>query len=375
MSNHITFPSRPTRRAVLAEGLSSIIAPAFAQTSPNPNPSLASLAASRLLIFGTAAATYELGDADFSRLLAREAAMLVPEYEMNRKIVEPQAGRHDFSGIDALMAFANAHDLAFRGHPLVWYNANPPWLEEAVLSSRDERLLTGYVTTLAGRYRGRMHSLDVVNEALAHPGDGDNNSSGLRQSFWLKAFGTSYIDLAFHAAHAADPHALLVYNDYGCELGDAAGDGVRANCLRLLDGLLSRGVPVQALGMQSHLFAFGVKVDQTKLRNFLAEIAARKLALIITELDVNDEGGAWDIATRDSAVAGEAARFLDVVLDCPNLQAVLTWGLSDRYTDPPQSVPLKMAGWRDRQYPYDSSLRAKPFRTALARAFSAHKRA
>jgi endo-1,4-beta-xylanase len=322
------------------------------------------LAAGRRLIFGTAAATYEWHDADFPPLLAREAAMLVPEYEMKRNVVEPEPGRYDFSGIDTLMAFARAHGMAFRGHPLVWYYANPPWLEEAVSGSRDEKLLTGYVTALAGRYRGRMHSLDVVNEALAQDG------SGLRPSLWLKAFGPSYIDMAFHAARQADPQALLVYNDYGCEPGDAAGDRLRANCLTLLDGMLARGVPVQALGMQGHLSAFGPKVDQAKLRNFLAEIAARKLALLVTELDVDDEGGAWDIASRDRAVADEAARFLDVVLDNPNLQAVLIWGLSDRYADPPDSLHLKMMGWRDRKFPYDSNLAPKPLRAALARAFS-----
>lgn len=356
-----------TRRDLLAAGLGGFIAPAFAQSPPFQYPSLAALAAGKRLIFGTAAATYELQDADFPPLLAREAAMLVPEYEMKRHVVEPEPGRYDFSGIDALLAFARAHGMAFRGHPLVWYNANPPWLEKTVSGSRDEKLLTGYVTALAGRYRRRMHSLDVVNEALAQDG------SGLRQNFWLKAFGPTYVDMAFHAAREADPEALLVYNDYGCEPGDAAGDLLRANCLKLLDGMLARGVPVQALGMQGHLSAFGPKVDQTKLKNFLAEIAARKLTLLVTELDVDDEGAAWDTATRDRAVADEAARFLDVVLDSPNLQAVLTWGLSDRYADPPGSLRLKMMGWRDRKFPYDAGLAPKPLRAALARAFSGRK--
>ena len=293
--------------------------------------------------------------------------MLVPEYEMKRHVIEPKPGAYDFSGLDSLMAFARMHGMAFRGHPLVWYNANPPWLEEAVLSSRDEKLLTSYVTMLAGRYRGRMHSLDVINEALAQDG------SGLRQSFWLKAFGPNYIDMAFHTARAADPQALLVYNDYGCEAGDAAGDKMRASCLKLLDSLLTRGVPVEALGMQGHLSAFGPRVDQIKLRRFLAEIEARKLKLLITELDVDDEGGSWDAASRDQAAADETARFLDVVLDAPNLEAVLTWGLSDRYADPPQSRHLKLLGWRDRKFPYDSALSPKPLRTALAKGFSGRK--
>ncbi len=351
-----------TRRALLAAGASSLIAPAFAQ-----EPRLAALAAASGIVFGTAAASYELRDADFPPLLARQAAMLVPEYEMKRAVVEPRPGAYDFSGIDTLMAFARAHNMAFRGHPLIWYAANPPWLEDAVLARRDEKLLTGYVTALAGRYRGRMHSLDVVNEALADDGN------GLRQSFWLKVFGPSYMDMAFHAARAADPAALLVYNDYGCEPGGPLGDRVRANCLGLLDGLIARGAPVQALGLQSHLFAFGQHVDQRKLRDFLAEIAARGLAILVTELDVSDEGGPSDIALRDQAVADEASRYLDVVLDNRRTATVLTWGLTDRYADPPQSLRLKMTGWRYRKFPFDAGLRPKPLAGALARAFSARR--
>jgi endo-1,4-beta-xylanase len=358
-----------TRRSLLAAGLGGLAVPALAQAPQSFTPGLGRLAAGKGFIFGTAAASYELRDADFPTLLAHEAAMLVPEYEMKRHVVEPAPGRYDFSGIDTLLAFARMHGMAFRGHPLVWYNANPPWLEEAVLGSRDDKLLTDYVIRLAGRYRGQMHSLDVVNEALAQDG------SGLRPNFWLKAFGPSYIDMSFHAARAADPNALLLYNDYGCEAGDARGDGMRASCLKLLDGMIARGVPVQAMGLQAHLSAFGPKVDQRKLENFLDEIEARKLKLLITELDVDDEGGAWDIASRDRAVADEAARFLDVVMDSANLLAVLTWGLTDRYADPPQSMKRKMVGWRDRKFPYDSDLAAKPLRLALARAFSGRKAA
>ena len=360
-----------SRRNVLAAGLGGCIAPAFGQAS---NMSLARLAADKGLIFGTAAATYEFEDKDFPPLLAREAAMLVPEYEMKRDMVEPAPGRYDFSGIDKLMAFARAFNLGFRGHPLVWYAANPPWLKDRVLASRDEKLLTAYVSAVAGRYRGRMHSLDVVNEALAQASEGDAGVNGLRDNFWLKAFGPSYIDMAFHAARAADPQALLVYNDYGCEAGDANGERMRANCLKLLDGLLARGVPVQAFGMQGHLAAFGAKVDQARLRRFVDEIAARKLVLLVTEMDVDDEGSV-DIAARDRAVADEAARFLEVVLDSPNLRALLTWGLSDRYADPPDEPRLKAMGWRYRKFPYDSKLAPKPLRGALAQAFSARRRA
>ena len=354
-----------SRRGLLAGASGMLLGtPCFAQPQ-----TLGRLAATRNLIFGCAAASYEFRDADFAPLLAAEAAQLVPEYEMKRHVVESRPGIYDFSGIDTLLNFASSHGMTFRGHPLIWHAANPPWLEEAVLAGRDDKLITGYIARLAGRYRGRMHSLDVVNEALAQDG------SGLRQTFWLKRFGPSYLDIAFHAAREADPNALLVYNDYGCEAGDKNGDRLRADCLTLLDGLIARGVPVQALGLQGHLSAFGPKVDQPKLRAFLREIEARKLAILVTELDVDDEGGPSAIAARDRAAADEAARFLEVMLDSPNLKAVLTWGLSDRYADPPQSLRLRMLGWRDRKFPYDAQLAAKPLRGALARALSGRRAA
>ncbi len=350
-----------TRRAALISGAAALTVPAYAD-----DQSLRALAAAKGIIFGSAAATYELRDADFSSLLAREAAIVAPEYEMKRDITEAASGVYDFSGCDVLMNFSRSHDMRMRGHPLVWHYANPSWLEDAVRTRRDPRLLTDYVSLLVRRYRGQMHSYDVVNEALVPP---DEGATGWRPCFWRDAFGPAYLDLAFQAAHAADPAALLTYNDFGCEQGAPANDRFRKHTLELLDGLLKRGVPVQALGLQGHLAAFGPKVDQQKLRAFLAQIAARGLAILVTELDVDDQGGPGDMALRDRAVADEARMFLDVVMDSSAVRAVLTWGLTDRYLDPPQSRRLKLAGWQDRRLPFDRALAAKPLRAALAQAF------
>ena len=351
-----------TRRQALGLGAAFAAFPAQAAQPP-----LRDLAAAKGILFGSAAATYEFRDADFATLLPREAAILVPEYEMKRDVIEPNPGAYDFSGCDQLAGFANDHGLKLRGHPLVWYWANPAWLEDAVRTRRDPRLLTDYVAKLVGHYRGRMHSHDVVNEALVPP---DEGAGGWRPSLWLEAFGPTYLDLAFHAAHAADPQALLVYNDFGCEQGAPANDRFRRRTLDLLDGLLKRGVPVQGLGLQAHLSAFGVKVNQGKLRAFLGEVEARKLAVLVTELDVDDEGGPRNTDLRDQAAADEARRFLDVVLDCQSTRTVLTWGLTDRYLDPPP-WRLRLTGWQDRRLPYDRALSPKPLRAALAQAFQA----
>jgi endo-1,4-beta-xylanase len=354
------------RRAFLATGAGALAFPAAAQ-----NASLKTIAQARGVTFGTAAATYQLADATFAPLLASQAAQLVPEYEMKRDALEPQPGRYDFSALDQLFAFAGRNRLSMRGHTLVWYYSNPPWLKPALEARRDERLLTDHIQTVMRRYR--MVSVDVVNEALQPPNEAPVRADGLRPSLWLDAFGPGYIDLAFHAARAADPTTMLVYNEWGFEQGGPENDRFRATTLRFLDGLLKRGTPIDALGIQGHLFAFGTRVDQNKLARFLQEIRDRGLAILVTELDVDDTGGPTGIAARDQAVADEARRFLDVVLDCPATRAVLTWSLSDRYVDPPDDWKLKLLGWRFRKTPYDAQFRPKPLRDAIAQAFAARR--
>jgi endo-1,4-beta-xylanase len=352
-----------SRRRMLAGGASVLAAPALAQNSR----SLRAMGTSRDLLLGSAVTTTELQDNDCAALLKREAAILVPEYEMKRKEIEPQRGRFEFSAMDTLLAFAGRNNMAMRGHPLVWHAANPPWLAQALAQQRNETLLTGYVGALLGRYRGQFHSVDVVNEAI------NADANGLRPSPWLSALGPGYVDLAFHAAKAADPSVLLVYNDYGCELGAPLNDRFRSATLRFLDGLLARRVPVEALGLQSHLIAFGPRVDQRKLHDFLGEVQARGLGLLVTELDVDDSGGPLDFSSRDRAVADETRRFLDVVLDAPNLHTVLTWGLSDRYLDPPDDWKLKLMGWRGRKLPYDTQMRRKPMWDAMMAALAGRR--
>lgn len=354
------------RRAFLAAGASALAVPASAQQQ-----SLKTIAQARGITFGSATATYELQEPGFAQLLASQAAQLVPEYEMKRDVLEPEPGRYDFSALDQLFGFAARNRLSMRGHTLVWYYANPPWLKPMLETRRNERLMTDHIQAVLKRYA--MASVDVVNEALQPPDEAAARPDGLRPSLWLKAFGPGYIDLAFHAARAANPSTMLVYNEWGFEQGGPGNDRFRATTLRFLDGLLKRNVPIDALGIQGHLSAFGNRVDQTKLARFLREIRDRGLIVLVTELDVDDTGGPYGIAARDQGVADEARRFLDVVLDCPATRAVLTWSLSDRYVDPPDGWKLKLAGWRFRKTPYDAALRAKPLRDAIAQAFAAKR--
>ena len=352
-----------SRRAVLALLGASAVA---ARADGFDAPSLRALASRKGLLFGAANNNYWLRDPDFAAAYLRDCAILVPEYELKRDLTEPSPGAYDFSAADLLAAFARDHRLLFRGHPLVWYASNPPWLEAAVAATHDDAIFTDYIRAAAGRYRGRMHSWDVVNEAI-EPKDG--RADGLRDSFWLRRFGPSYIDRAFAVARETDPNALLVYNEYSIETDSPDHDLRRRATLKLLEGLLARGVPIDALGLQGHISAFGPPVNQKKFAAFLDEVRGIGLRLLVTEHDVDDGGGPIDLAARDQAVADASRRYLDVALDNPATIALLTWGLSDRF--------LKAEGMRNtllrgapRMLPLDGEMQPTPMHAAIAQALN-----
>ena len=333
--------------------------------SDDQSASLHAIASQRGVVYGSAVTSYELRDPVFAASVAREAGILVAEYEMKRGVIEENRDRYDFSGLDNLLAFAQAHGMAFRGHPLVWHHRNPDWLESAVLAERDPALHTDYIEAVMRHGKGRMHSWDVVNEAIS-PEDG--RPDNLRNTFWLQALGPSYVDLAFHAARAADPTAQLVYNDWGCENSGNKHDRFRAATLDFLEQALKRGVPIDALGLQGHLQAFGPPIDQKKLRDFLGKVQQMGLKILITEHDVDDSGGPSDITLRDQAVADASRRFLEVVLDNSATEAILTWGLSDRFLKP-SGWRATLTGYSPRSLPLDADMQPTAMWHAMARAF------
>lgn len=360
-----------SRRAALGGSLAALGGAAMAAELFRPSlndegPSLRGLAAAKGLVFGAATANYQLRSPDFAFAYLRDCAMLVPEYELKRDLTEPELEHYDYSDADKLLAFSRQHGLLMRGHPLVWYASNPPWLEPAVANAKDEAIFTGYIHRTAKHYAGRLHSWDVVNEAI-EPEEG--RADGLRDTFWLKKFGPAYIDRAFVVAREADPTVLLVYNEYGLEEDGPKHDARRRATLKLLEGLIARGAPVGALGLQGHLAAFGQSINQKKLAAFLNEVRAMGLRLLITEHDVDDSGGAVDFTTRDRAVADMSRRFLDVALDNPATMALLTWGLTDRFLTP-EGMRNKLLRGTPRMLPLDGVLQPVAMRAAIAQALA-----
>lgn len=293
--------------------------------------SLKAHAAARGLLAGAAVNTRLLrSDANYARVLREQYSILVAENVMKWGPLRPAPDKYSFEEADALVAFAEQNHIKMRGHNLLWHEALPHWFESTVNKDNAERFLTDHIATVAGRYKGKIHSWDVVNEAIQVK---DGRPDGLRKSPWLELLGPKYMDIAFRTARQADPDALLTYNDYGVEYDNEEDGRKRESILQLLRRMKADNVPLDALGIQSHIRAGFSSSFGKGIQDYIAGARAQGLQVFLTELDVNgDDLPYGDVAQCDHAIAEVYRSYLDTVLPDPAVKSVVTWGVTDRYT-------------------------------------------
>ena len=363
-------------------GVAIAAASPLAAAGPSPT-SLNAIAARNGMRFGSAVSWSPPGadrgsfaNPAYAALVTAECGVIVPENEMKWRALRPGPTSFSFEKADAIVSWAERHNLAVRGHNLLWHQPKwfPQWLNDydfgANPRAEGEHVLTTHIRTVLGRYGTRIGGYDVVNEAV-RPADGVLYDTPLS-----RAIGSpeATLDLAFHTARDAAPHAQLVYNDYmSWEPGNGAH---RAGVLRLLEGFRRRGTPVDALGIQSHLVTQGIDTAagvgrlQGDWQRFLDAVAHMGFAMLVTELDVRDNNLPADIAVRDAASAAYTRSYLDVTLAHRQVRDVLSWGLTDRYSWIEGYEPRPDHA-RRRSTLYDAQFHAKPMREAVAAAFAA----
>ena len=291
--------------------------------------SLGAHAAARGLLFGFAVNTRMLAsDARYAQIVREQATILVAENAMKFWAMRPSENVYKFEEADALVAFGDENKIKVRGHNLMWHQM-PQWFERGATAESARRILVEHIERVVARYAGRVHSWDVVNEGIQIS---DGRADGLRASQWLKLVGDDYIELAFRTARAADPQALLTYNEYGIEAEGAESEQKRQAVLMLLRRLKARNVPVDALGIQSHISAGGRAAYGAGLKRMIAEAEGLGLQVFLTEMDMNDSALPRDVAVRDRETAAVAGRYLDAALSERAVKAVLMWGVNDPQT-------------------------------------------
>ena len=167
-----------------------------------------------------------------------------------------------------------------------------------------------------------------------------------------------------------DKKTKLVLNEAQTERDDEVGIAVRNGLLRLVDELKDAGVPLHAVGLQSHLQP-RYPHDPARFADFVHALAGRGVDIYVTEFDVRDDTFPDDIAARDAMIADTAEKFLNNILRVPAVKAVITWELADNYSFYTDAAKRKdpLAQRLPRPLPFDAAMQKKPLWFAMARAF------
>jgi endo-1,4-beta-xylanase len=347
-------------------------------TDPNlitGDGSLKAHALARGLLTGAAVNVQLLrSDETYRRVLGEQYSILVGENCMKFGPTEPKPGEYFFNDADGLVSFAEANGAEIRGHNFVWHEALPEWFAGTVTKENAKKILVDHIMAIGGRYKGRIHSWDVVNEAIWIQ---DGRPDGLRSSSpWFQMLGPEYLDLAYRTAREADPKALLTYNDYGIEYDNEEEGKKRTAVLNLLKRMKAAGTPIDALGVQSHLNGASTSPFGRGTRELLDGARQLGLQVYITELDVKDDGlDTNDIAQRDKEVARVYRDFTGRMLEGKEVKAVLTWGVSDAHSW------LNGKRWKpkhpdrdQRPLPFDAEFSPTPAFFALRESFDKAKK-
>ncbi|HXC99880.1 MAG TPA: endo-1,4-beta-xylanase [Verrucomicrobiae bacterium] len=320
-------------------------------------------------------------------LVKEQFNQISPENDLKWQLIQPREGAdgYDFDPADAYVNFGLSNHMYIVGHTLVWHNQTPNWVFTGTnpppaatnpvgrgfgyggpRASREELLqrMHDHIATVVGRYKGKVKVWDVVNEAVA-----DGGTNILRNSLWLQIIGPDFIAKAFEYAHEADPEAILRYNDYGLE-----GAAKRRKFITLIKSLQKQGVPVMAIGTQTHVNVSSPTFEAED--EALTELATLGLPIHITELDVNGSQGGQrgtgaDVASNAATTQGGlvdnanqrlanqyANLFRAFLKHRDSVKVVTLWGVND-------GVSWRAAG---RPLLFDANDQSKPAFAAVIQA-------
>ena len=276
-----------------------------------------------------------------SALLVTHFNSLTAENAMKMGPIHPRENEYNWKDADSIVNFARRHGHKMRGHTLCWHTQAPAWMFKSSSGdtvSKDVLLqrLKDHITTVVNRYKNDIYAWDVVNEVID-----DNDTAFYRKSIWYKVTGDEFIMKAFEYAHAADPKAILFYNDYNTE-----NPRKREKIFQMVKKMKESGIPIHGVGLQGHWSINNP--SQEELEKSIQMFASLGLQVQVTELDVSvyagRQGGQLISGQRRDSTSGfteEMERLqrekYKMAFDVfrkhrDKITGVTFWNVSDRYT-------------------------------------------
>ena len=212
------------------------------------------------------------------RVIKEQFNAVVAENCMKPGPIHPRNGSYNFAPADEFVDFGVKNNMYITGHCLIWHSQAPNWFFTDSLGKPVTRevliaRMKEHISTVVGRYKGKVKGWDVVNEALDEDGS-------YRKTKFFNIIGEDYIRLAFEFAREADPEAELYYNDYSL-----ANEPKRKGAVAMVKKLQQQGVKVDAIGEQCHI---GLDYPEVKeMEKSIKAFAALGVKVMMTEMDIS----------------------------------------------------------------------------------------
>lgn len=220
-------------------------------------------------------------DLQSKNIVTSEFNSITPENSLKWMFLQPFPNKFNFGAADKYVELGIKNNMHIVGHALVWHNQLADFMKTTGSRSEFKKHVENHINTVVSRYKGKIDTWDVVNEAF-------NENGSLRPSVFKKQMGDNYIEDVFKLAETADPDADLIYNDY-----NLYKPAKRAGVLKMVKKLQENGTKINAIGVQAHWRLNSPSLME--IEQIILDISDLGVEVMFTELDVTVLPNPWEL--------------------------------------------------------------------------------
>ncbi len=272
------------------------------------------------LYIGVASEPTDAMNAQWTALATKEFNAVSPGAAFVWDYMHPARDEWKLEEANAITALSEEYEMPITASHFVWDQATevtgtPDWVKEIDDPDELRATLREHMIYVQERFGSKIQRWIVVNEPLSYFG-----KPKLHENHFHKVLGEDYIEEIFAIAKETAPDSELWLNEIFTEGNAEKSEGLVAFAAELLE----KGVPMDGVGIQGHLFP--TEPDFDVLEATLRGIGDLGLKTAITELDAPV---ALDLPDRPQLQAERMASAVRACLAVPACDAVTVWGLSD----------------------------------------------
>ncbi|MBY5880626.1 endo-1,4-beta-xylanase [Rhizobium ruizarguesonis] len=298
--------------------------------------------------FGSAIDLQNIDDPIASEIYIDNVNSITPRNELKWNATEKRPGVFSFGSADRMVAFARKNNMRVYGHTLIWYRV-PGWVSDITDAKTIQAAMNRHIKQVVTRYKNSIDAWDVVNEPLEY------DAPDLRDCVFRRLLGDDYIRMSFDMAHQANPGATLVLNETHLEKKSDVFEQKRARILKIVEDLVAKKTPINAVGLQAHFRPGLDRIDPEGMGRFCAALKDMGVGVFITELDASCHFLNRDKAFTPASYADIFSDVITVAAEHGDLKGVTVWGMSEKYGERDEKAADPAAACTKRVNLYDEN--------------------